>query len=237
MKTVYEGKTKNVLLNEATGDYFLLFKDSATGENGVFDPGANTVGGSVSGKGKTGLVISKYFFEIMEANGIPTHYLDADLEQGMMKVRKVTVPSLEFVLRYFTAGSMCRRFTLEKGIPFNPPYLEVTLKDDSQGDPLISERLCLIKGLLKEGEYSKALNFLAKAGDVLQKELKELGLTLIDFKMEFGFDENRNICIADEITPDIWRVQDETGNIPNQIDCAKLILNKITVEKQKSAST
>jgi len=233
MKIVYEGKTKNVLLDDATGDYFLLFKDNATGENGVFDPGANTVGGSVSGKGKIGLAISKYFFEIMEVNGIPTHYLDADLEQGMMKVRKVTVPSLEFVLRYFTAGSMCRRFTLEKGIPFNPPYLEVTLKDDAQGDPLISERLCLMKGLLKEGEYTKALDFLVKVGNVLQKELKELGLTLIDFKMEFGFDENRKIYIADEITPDIWRVQDETGNIPNQIDCANLILNKITTKKQK----
>ena len=231
MKIVYEGKTKNVLLNEATGDYFLLFKDNATGKNGVFDPGANTVGGSVSGKGKIGLAISKYFFEIMEANGIPTHYLGADLEQGMMKVRKVTVPSLEFVLRYFTAGSMCRRFTIEKGVPFNPPYLEVTLKDDAQGDPLISERLCIMKGLLKEGEYDEALNFLAKAGDVLQKELKTLGLTLIDFKMEFGFDENRNMCIADEITPDIWRVQDETGNIPNQIDCAKIILNKIALKK------
>jgi len=230
MKTIYEGKTKKVLLDEVTGDYFLFFKDDATGENGVFDPGANTVGGSVSGKGKIGLAISKYFFEVMEANGIPTHYLGANLEQGLMKVRKVTVPTLEFVLRYFTAGSMCRRFTLEKGIPFNPPYLEVTLKDDNQGDPLISERLCIMKGLLKEGEYDKMLNLLVKVGDVLRKELKELGLTLIDFKVEFGLDENRKIYIADEITPDIWRVQDESGNIPNQIDCAKLILGKINAK-------
>jgi phosphoribosylaminoimidazole-succinocarboxamide synthase len=231
MKKIYEGKTKKVLSDEITGDYFLLFKDDATGENGVFDPGANTVGGSVSGKGKIGLAISKYFFEIMEANGIPTHYLDADLEQGLMKVRHVTVPALEFVLRYFTAGSMCRRFTLEKGIPFNPPYLEVTLKDDEHGDPLISERLCLMKGLLKEGEYNKMLDLLVKVGEVLRKELKEFGLTLIDFKVEFGFDENRKPYIADEITPDIWRVQDESGNIPNQIECAKLILDKINAKK------
>ena len=227
MKTIYEGKTKKVLFNELTGDYFLFFKDDATGENGVFDPGSNTVGGSVSGKGKVGLAVSKYFFEVMEANGIQTHYLGADLEQGLMKVRKVTVPALEFVLRYFTAGSMCRRFTLERGIPFVPPYLEVTLKDDAQGDPLISERLCLLKGFLQEGEYGKMLELLIKVGDVLRKELNGFGLTLIDFKVEFGFDENRNIYIVDEITPDIWRVQDESGNIPNQIDCAKLILNKI----------
>ncbi|MDR2203139.1 MAG: phosphoribosylaminoimidazolesuccinocarboxamide synthase [Nitrososphaerota archaeon] len=228
MKTIYKGKTKNVLIDETTGDCFLLFKDEATGENGVFDPGSNTVGGSVSGKGKTGLAISKYFFEKMHANNIPTHYLSADLEHGLMKVRKVTVPKLEFVLRYFTAGSMCRRFTLKKGIPFDPPYLEVTLKDDTQGDPLISERLCIMKGLLKEGEYTKLLNLLQKIGVVLQRELQTFGLTLIDFKVEFGFDENRNIYIADEITPDIWRVQDKTGNIPNQIECAKTILGRIT---------
>ncbi|MCL2513952.1 MAG: phosphoribosylaminoimidazolesuccinocarboxamide synthase [Oscillospiraceae bacterium] len=227
METIYEGKTKTVLKDEASGDYFLFFKDDATGENGVFDPGSNTVGGSVSGKGKTGLAISKYFFGLMGAKGIPTHYLDADLDKRLMRVRNVYVPKLEFVLRYFTAGSMCRRFTLEPGIPFDPPYLEVTLKDDGQGDPLISERLCIMKGLLNEGEYRKALDLLVKAGDVLRSELKGLGLTLIDFKIEFGFDENRNIYIADEITPDIWRVKDETGNIPNQIECAKLLLNKI----------
>ena len=227
MKTVYEGKTKIVLMDEVSGDYFLYFKDDATGENGVFDPGSNTVGGSVSGKGKSGLVISKYFFELMESKGIPTHYLDADLHGSLMKVRNVTVPALEFVLRYFTAGSMCRRFTLPTGLPFDPPYLEVTLKDDDQGDPLISERLCLMKGLLQEGEYDKALELLVKVGDVLRVELHRLGLTLIDFKIEFGLDEQRNLCIADEITPDIWRVMDENGNIPNQIDCAKLILDRI----------
>ena len=72
MKTLYNGKTKTVMLDEATGVVNLFFKDSATGENGVFDPGSNTVGGSVEGKGKIGLKISKHFFEIMEKNGIPT---------------------------------------------------------------------------------------------------------------------------------------------------------------------
>ena len=224
MKTIYTGKTKNVLKDETTGGCFLLFKDDATGENGVFDPGSNTVGGSVTGKGKIGLTVSKHFFELMERNGIPTHYLDADLDKCLMKVQPVTVPKLEFVLRYFTAGSMCRRFTIEQGIPFDPPYLEVTLKDDEQGDPLISERLCLMKGLLKEGQYQQALDLLVKAGNVLRTELKKLGLTLIDFKLEFGFDASGTMCIADEITPDIWRVKDAAGKIPNQIDCAKLIL-------------
>ena len=225
MKTIYQGKTKNVLTNGE--DYFLLFKDDATGENGVFDPGSNTVGGSVSGKGKIGLEITKYFFELLENAGIPTHYLGADVDACLMQVRNVTVPPLEFVLRYFAAGSMCRRFEIAPGTAFEPPYAEVTLKSDAQGDPLITERLCIMKGMLQPGEYEKALNLLAKTGDVLRKVLDELGLKLLDFKIEIGFDENRNIFIADEITPDIWRVQYENGNIPNQIDCAKVILEKI----------
>ncbi len=228
MKTLYSGKTKDVLTDTVTGDVYLLFKDSATGENGVFDPGSNTVGGSVDGKGKIGLKISQYFFELMEQNGVPTHYLGADVEAGLMKVRKLTVPKLEFVLRYFTAGSMCRRFSLEEGIPFDPPYLEVTLKDDEQGDPLISERLCKMKGLLGEGQYNEALDVLVRVGEVLKKELAKLHLTLIDFKIEIGYDENGKMYMVDEITPDIWRVKDENGNIPNQIDCAKLILDKLS---------
>ncbi len=227
MKKLYEGKTKNVMLDEETGIVHLFFKDSATGENGVFDPGSNSVGGSVEGKGKVGLEVSKYFFELMEKNGIPTHYLGADVEQGLMKVRNLTVPRLEFIVRYFTAGSMCRRFTLEEGIPFNPPYAEVTLKDDIQGDPLISERICLMKGILKEGQYEEAQNVVLRVGEVLKEELASMNLQLIDFKIEVGYDETGKIFVADEITPDIWRVKDTDGNIPNQIDCAKLILEKI----------
>jgi phosphoribosylaminoimidazole-succinocarboxamide synthase len=223
LKTLYNGKTKNVCINETTGEHYLLFKDDATGADGVFDPGSNTVGGSVAGKGKLGLAISVHYFELMERKGIPTQYLGADIEKGIMKVRAVTIPPLEFVLRYFTAGSMCRRLSLESGLLFDPPYTEVTLKNDEQGDPLISERLCLMKGILKEGEYQKALDLLVEIGGVLRDELSKLGLTLIDFKIEFGFDEARNIYVADEISPDIWRVQDTAGNIPDQIKCGKLI--------------
>ncbi|MGM9531119.1 phosphoribosylaminoimidazolesuccinocarboxamide synthase [Intestinibacter sp.] len=227
MKTIYKGKTKDVLLDEATNVVHLFFKDDATGENGNFDPGSNTVGGSVEGKGKVGLAISKYFFELMEKNDIPTHYLGSDLEQGLMKVRNLTVPRLEFIVRYFTAGSFCRRFRLEEGIPFNPPYAEVTLKDDEMGDPLVTERVCIMKGMLKEGQFEEAQAVVLKVGEVLKKELAAMNLTLIDFKIEVGYDENGKIYVADEITPDIWRVRDENGNIPNQIDCAKMILEKI----------
>ena len=227
MKVLYTGKTKDVLLNEETGVVHLFFKDDATGENGVFDPGSNTVGGSVEGKGKVGLAVSKYFFELMEKNGIPTHYLGSDIDQGLMMVRNLTVPRLEFVVRYFSAGSFCRRFRLEEGIPFDPPYAEVTLKDDEMGDPLVTERVCLLKGMLKEGQFAEAQDIVLRVGEVLKVALADMGLTLIDFKIEVGYDENGKVYVADEITPDIWRVRDGNGNIPNQIDCAQMILEKL----------
>ena len=228
MKTLYTGKTKDVLLDEETDSVFILFKDDATGENGVFNPGSNKVGGSVAGKGKTGLKISRHFFELMEQAGIPTHFLGADIEKGLMKVRKLTIPPLEFVLRYQTAGSMCRRFSIVEGLHFTPPYLEVTLKDDNQGDPLISERLCIMKGLLAEGQYDEALSVLVKVGELLRKELAQLELDLVDFKIELGYDEAGKVYVADEITPDIWRAKDKNGKIPDQIDGARLILERIS---------
>ncbi|MBQ9130830.1 MAG: phosphoribosylaminoimidazolesuccinocarboxamide synthase, partial [Clostridia bacterium] len=116
---------------------------------------------------------------------------------------------------------------LEEGIPFDPPYAEVTLKDDIQGDPLISERICLMKGLLKEGQYDEAQAIVLKVGEVLKNELASLDWTLIDFKIEVGYDENGKVYVADEITPDIWRIRDENGAIPNQLDCSKALLGKI----------
>ena len=227
MKKIYTGKTKDVFELE-NGNYLLAFKDTVTGENGVFDPGSNTVGGSVEGKGKIGLAISKYFFELMEKNGIPTHFIDANVEEGLMKVRNLTVPPLEFILRYYTAGSFCRRFDIPEGIEFDPCYKEVTLKSDAQGDPLVTERICLMKGILKEGQYDEALDVVEKVGAVLREELAGLNLQLIDFKIEIGYDENGKVYVADEITPDIWRVKDENGNIPNQIDCSKMLLEKLS---------
>ncbi|EOH90698.1 phosphoribosylaminoimidazolesuccinocarboxamide synthase [Enterococcus asini ATCC 700915] len=227
MKELYDGKTKTVFQDESTGTVWLLFKDSATGEDGVFDPGSNTVGGSVPGKGKDGLEVSQYYFELMEQNGVPTHYLGADLDQGLMQVRQLTVPPLEFVLRYESAGSMCRRFDLPERLPFDPVYTEVTLKSDEQGDPLITDRLCQMKGLLAPGQYDQALAILEKVGAVLKADLAKMDLDLIDLKIEIGIDEAGQMYVVDEITPDIWRVRDQNGQIPNQIDCTRLLLEKI----------
>ena len=101
------------------------------------------------------------------------------------------------------------------------------MKDDEQGDPLITDRLCQMKGILQPGQYDEALDILTKVGAVLREALAEMNLTLIDFKIEIGYDNDGKMYVVDEITPDIWRVKDEAGNIPNQIDCAQLILEKI----------
>ena len=179
------------------------------------------------GKGKDGLEVSQYYFELMEQNGVPTHYLGADLDQGLMQVRQLTVPPLEFVLRYESAGSMCRRFDLPERLTFDPVYTEVTLKSDEQGDPLITDRLCQMKGLLAPGQYDQALAILEKVGAVLKADLAKMDLDLIDLKIEIGIDEAGQMYVVDEITPDIWRVRDQNGQIPNQIDCTRLLLEKI----------
>lgn len=87
-----------------------------------------------------------------------------------------------------------------------------------------------MKGLLVEGQYDEALDLLTKVGQVLKNELSKMDLTLIDFKIEVGYDENGKIYVADEITPDIWRVRDKDGKIPNQIDCGNIILEKIYLQ-------
>ena len=95
------------------------------------------------------------------------------------------------------------------------------MKDDEQGDPLISERLCIMKGMLAPGQYDEALGILVKVGEVLKKELSAMGLTLIDFKIEVGYDENGKMYVVDEITPDIWRVRDEKGTSPTRSTARK----------------
>lgn len=140
MKQVYQGKTKDVFELD-NGNYMLKFKDDVTGENGVFDPGANTVGLSIDGIGKANLKTSVYFFEILKAAGIKTHYVSADVENATMEVlpAKVFGKGLEVICRYRAVGSFLRRYGAyaNEGDKLDA-YVEATLKDDDRGDPLIT---------------------------------------------------------------------------------------------------
>src|SRR5699024_2429185 len=134
MKLVYKGKTKDVYDLE-DGNYLLKFKDDVTGKDGVVDPGANTVGLTVEGMGKSGLKMTKFFFEKLKEKGIPTHYVDADIENSTMTVRpaKMFGNGIEVICRYRAVGSFLRRYGMyaEEGQKLDS-FVEITLKDDER---------------------------------------------------------------------------------------------------------
>ena len=135
MKLIYQGKTKDVYQLE-DGNYMLKFKDDVTGVDGVFDPGANSVGLTIEGAGRSGLKLTKYFFELLNEKGIPTHYINADIENVTMTVKPAEVfgKGLEVICRYRAVGSFFRRYGLyaEEGQPLDA-FVEVTIKDDKKG--------------------------------------------------------------------------------------------------------
>ena len=155
MKLTYTGKTKDVYALE-DGNYLLQFKDDVTGENGVFDPGANTVGLTLEGAGRAGLKLTKFFFERLQEKGIPTHYIDANIEKATMTVKPAEVfgKGLEVICRYRAVGSFLRRYGLyaEEGQTLDA-FVEVTLKDDARQDPPISEDALDMLGILTKEEY------------------------------------------------------------------------------------
>lgn len=203
MKLVYEGKTKNVYALD-DGNYLLKFKDDVTGENGVFDPGANTVGLTMEGAGRAGLKLTKFFFEKLNKLGIPTHYIDADLENVTMTVKKATMfgKGLEVICRYRAVGSFIRRYGeyAVEGQPLNA-FVEVTLKDDLRNDPPISEDALDMLGILSKEEYQVLKELTQKISGIVKDELEKKGMELYDIKLEFGrVGEDHHIALIDEIS-------------------------------------
>jgi phosphoribosylaminoimidazole-succinocarboxamide synthase len=203
MKLIYTGKTKNVYLLE-DGNYLLQFKDDATGEDGVFDPGSNTVGCKIEGVGKADLRLTKYFFEILNQHGIPNHYLDANIDEATMTVKpaKVFGKGLEVVCRYRAVGSFYRRYGdyIENGQPLDA-FVEVTLKDDAREDPPITEDALEILGLLTREEYATLKELTRKIAGIIKDELAKKGIELYDIKFEFGkYGQAEEIILIDEIS-------------------------------------
>lgn len=208
MKMVYQGKTKDVYLLD-NGNYSLLFKDDVTGEDGVFDPGANHVGGSIEGMGKANLKTSIKFFEMLKEKGIATHYISADLEAGTMEVVP-TMPfgkGLEVICRYRAVGSFYRRYGkyVQEGDPL-PAYVEMTIKDDDRNDPLITMEALSILGIMSEEEYTDTVRLTREITAAVADVLKEKGLDLYDIKFEFGKDTDGKVLLMDEIASGNMRV-------------------------------
>lgn len=209
MERIYQGKTKDVYAKE-DGNIRLFFKDDMTGKDGVFDPGENQVGLTVDGSGRSGLAVSQYFFERLEANGIATHYLAADLDEKTMDVKKATVfgQGLEVICRFRAFGSFIRRYGayIESGEPL-ASYVEVTIKDDKRQDPVISEDALNLLGILKEDEYQIIKEKTIQISTLIKEELAAKGLDLYDIKLEFGRSaETGEVILIDELSGGNMRV-------------------------------
>ncbi|NLL72167.1 MAG: phosphoribosylaminoimidazolesuccinocarboxamide synthase [Clostridiales bacterium] len=203
MKLVYKGKTKDVYALE-DGNYLLKFKDDVTGADGVFDPGANTVGLTIEGVGKSGLKLTKFFFEKIRDKGIPTHYVDCDIEATTMTVKPATMfgNGLEVICRYRAVGSFMRRYGMyaKEGQPLDA-FVEVTLKDDERQDPPINEDALHMLGILTREEYAVLKDLTVKISNIIKDELAKKGIELYDIKLEFGrVGEDNHIALIDEIS-------------------------------------
>jgi len=203
LEKVYIGKTKDVYRKE-DGNYLLKFKDDVTGTDGVFDPGANTVGLSIEGAGKAGLRLTQFFFEQINEAGIPTHYVDADIDQATMTVKpaKMFGQGVEVILRYRAVGSFYRRYAkyCQEGDSLDG-YVEVTLKDDERNDPLITEDGLEMLGIMTKEEYRTLVELTRKIGEIVKRELAKKELDLYDIKFEFGrVGEDNHVALIDEIS-------------------------------------
>ena len=207
-KLVYTGKTKNVYALE-NGNYLLKFKDDCTGKDGVFDPGENSIGLTIEGVGDVNLRMSIYFFEKINAAGIRTHFVSADLKETTMEVlpAKVFGKGLEVICRHKAVGSFLRRYSdyIEEGADL-PAYVEMTFKNDEKGDPLVTKDGLIVLGVMTAEQYDTIKEMTQKITQIVADEMKARGLVLYDIKFEYGYDAEGKVMLIDEIASGNMRV-------------------------------
>ncbi len=208
MEKIYTGKTKDVFKLD-NGNCLLKFKDDCTGKDGVFDPGENSVGLTIDGVGDVNLRMSIYFFEKVNAAGILTHYVSANLEDTTMEVlpAKVFGHGLEVICRHKAVGSFIRRYGdyIENGADL-PAYVEMTFKDDAKGDPLVTKDALVALGVMTDKQYDDMKEMTQKITQIVADDLKEKGLVLYDIKFEFGYNPDGEVMLIDEIASGNMRV-------------------------------
>ena len=207
-KLVYTGKTKNVYALE-NGNYLLKFKDDCTGKDGVFDPGENSIGLTIEGVGDVNLRMSIYFFEKINAAGIRTHFVSADLKDTTMEVlpAKVFGKGLEVICRYKAVGSFYRRYSdyVEEGADL-PAYVEMTFKNDEKGDPLVTKDGLVVLGVMTEEQYDAIRDMTKQITKIVADEMAARGMVLYDIKFEYGYDADGKVMLIDEIASGNMRV-------------------------------
>lgn len=200
MEQLYEGKAKKVYATDQKDVYIVSYKDDATAFNGEKR-------GTIPGKGIVNNRVTNHLMRLLEKEGIPTHYIE-ELNDRETAVKKVAIVPLEVIVRNIAAGSLSKRLGLAEGTPMKKTVLEYSYKDDALGDPMVNEYHIFAMELATEEELSTIADYAFRINIFLSAYLKDLGIELIDFKLEFGKTADGSLVLADEISPDTCRFWD-----------------------------
>lgn len=204
LEMIYEGKAKKVFKTDNEEQYIVDYKDDATAFNGEKK-------GQIKGKGAVNNVMANIVFQMLEAKGVPTHFIQ-QLSERETLVKAVKIMPLEVIIRNVTAGSFSKRYGVAEGIELKRPILEFSYKNDDLGDPLINDDHILALELATEEELKIIKDYAFIVNEGLKEFFLEIGLKLVDFKIEFGKLKDGNIILADEISPDTCRLWDVNTN-------------------------
>jgi len=199
---LYEGKAKRVYATDNAEVLLVSYKDDATAFNGLKK-------GTISGKGAINNRVTNFMMQLLEKEGVPTHFVE-ELSERETLVKKVSIVPLEVIIRNISAGSFAKRYGVEEGIVFAEPTIEFSYKNDDLGDPLINEYHALALGVATKEEIETIKNMAFKVNEVMKAFFKKLNVDLVDFKLEFGKISDGSIVLADEISPDTCRFWDST---------------------------
>ena len=197
---LYEGKAKQVFATENPDIVMVHYKDDATAFNGLKK-------GTITGKGVINNRVTNFMMKKLEAAGIPTHFVE-ELNDRDTLVKKVSIVPLEVIIRNISAGSFAKRFGVEEGIVFEHPTIEYSYKNDDLGDPMINTAQALALKLATPEEIETIRTMAFKVNDIMKAFFQEVGVDLVDFKLEFGRLSDGTIVLADEISPDTCRFWD-----------------------------
>ena len=201
---LYEGKAKKVYATEDENLVIVDYKDDATAFNGLKK-------GTIVGKGIINNKLTNFFMQMLEKEGIPTHYVEQISDRETI-VKKVKIVPLEVIVRNVAAGSLAKKLGIEEGTRLAKTVLEYCYKNDDLGDPMINEYHAYAMELVTPEELKLIADYSFKVNEILVKYFKEIGVDLIDFKIEFGRTADGTIILADEISPDTCRFWDaKTG--------------------------
>ena len=198
---LYEGKAKKVFATDDPNLVIVDYKDDATAFNGEKK-------GTIAGKGAINNVMSNHMFQLLEQQGVPTHFVE-QLSDRETVVKKVSIVPLEVIIRNISAGSFAKRYGVKEGIVFGEPTFELSYKNDDLGDPLMNDYHAIALGLATRAEIEQIKGMAFKVNEVMKQYFDTLNVTLVDFKLEFGKTADGKIVLADEISPDTCRLWDK----------------------------